>query len=122
MAHPQADGFALAWVEAGDLAPDVEHVPPAHEQSQRDEGEHGGERVAAALGAARIFHQLEGTAQALELAGFQGAACAAPAHLGGSAIFGQLGRAHQDQGVGGERFEPEFLGFFVRDLIIDVIL
>ncbi len=39
VAHAQADGFVLAWVEAGDFS---------------SNGEHGGERVAAALGSVRV--------------------------------------------------------------------
>lgn len=108
-----ADGFALALIEAGDLAPNVEHVAPAHEQAEGNEGEHGGERVAAALRAARIFHQFEGGAQTFELAGFQRAARAAAAHLGGGAILGQPGRAHQDEGVGARRLSQSFFGLLL---------
>lgn len=33
------------------------------------------------------------------------------ADLGGGAILGQLGCSHQDQGLGGEKLEPDFFDF-----------
>ena len=52
----QPDGATLVLVERGDFAPDVFDVARTHEQAEGDEGEHRGEGMASAVGAAGIGH------------------------------------------------------------------
>jgi hypothetical protein len=63
-------------------------------------GEHGRERVAAALGATGIGHLQEGTAQAGEFLELERAACSAADDHGLLAIVGQILGAHPLKSMG----------------------
>ena len=82
-AHAQAQRCPLALGEAGDFAPEVEHVARAQEQAQGDQPEQGRERVAAAGGTAGVGHFPEGVPQALELGDCERTARAAAVARGG---------------------------------------
>ena len=107
-ANRETYDFALALVEIGDFAPYVAHVAPAHEQAEGHEAEHDPERVAAALGAARIRQRGEGVAKGGELRGLQRAARTASGVLGGGAVLRDWRGAHEGEGARIERSEPEF--------------
>ena len=100
---PKPDSRAMAWQE-------------------RDEGEHGRKRVAAALGAAGIGHFQKGVAKGFELAGPERAAGSAARGQGGLAVLGQMRSTHQHVGLRVEGLEPEFLGPPVGQVEVGVVL
>ena len=122
LAQAQAQRCPLALGEAGDFAPEVEHVARAQEQAQGDQPQQGRERMAAAGGAAGIGHCAQGVPQALELGDCEGTARAAAVARGGLTGGGQFPCAQQRAGVGGQFFEPKFFGPSVGHGIIRVVL
>jgi hypothetical protein len=120
--HAEPHGLPLALGETDHFSPDVQHVARAHEQSQGDQPEHGGQWVAAAGGAARVGHFPKGLPQTLELADFEWAARPTPLALGSLAGLRQLPRAHQRARVGRQFFKPELLGPPMGNVKVRVVL
>ena len=88
VAHAESEGLPLVLGQTGHFAPKVEHVARPHEQAQRDQPQHGRERVPPAGGGTRIGHLPKGLPQVFELGDFERAASTAALTLGGLAGLG----------------------------------
>jgi len=117
-AHPQPDGFAVAFAQGGDFVVNAAHVSAAHEQAQGDQGEHRAEGVAAALGAARVGDFEEGAAEAFQVIDFERAAFSAGADVRFFAFFGKLRGAHEGVSLGVQGVEPELFWSAIGFVII----
>ncbi len=110
VAHAESEGWPLVLSQTGHFAPKVKHVARPHEQAQRDQPQHGRERVPPTGGGTRIGHLPKSLPQVLELGDFERAASTAALTLGGLAGLWQLPSAPQRVLMGARSLSQSFLG------------